>query len=95
MNIPDKVKIGGHILEVKITNDCDDIGYGEIGKTQLGMNIILINKNYPKSRQEETLLHEMIHNCLYDLEEEQNEAMVTRLGQLLYSIIVDNPDIFK
>lgn len=53
MQIPDKVKIGGHILDVVITNNCDNIDYNEIGKTTLAKNIIYINENYPKSRQEE------------------------------------------
>lgn len=94
MNIPDKVKIGGHMLDIKFTNNCDEIKFNEIGKTCLAKNIININSNYPKSRQEECLLHEIIHNCLYDLHEEQNEAMVERLGTMLYMIIKDNPGIF-
>ena len=95
MNIPKKVKVGGHILDVEFTNDCDKINYDEIGKTWVAKNIININSNYPKSRQEECLLHELIHNCLYDLQEEQDEAMVERLGTMLYAIIVDNPEIFE
>lgn len=94
MNIPEKVKIGGHTLEVIFTNDCDEIEYNAIGKTILGKNLIRINKNYPKSRQEECLLHEIIHNCLYDLKEEQDEAMVERLGTMLYQVIMDNHNMF-
>ena len=81
MNIPEKVKIGGHILDVIITNDCDCIAYNEIGRTCLAKNIIWINKNYPKSRQEEALLHEMVHNMLYELNEEQDEVLVERIGK--------------
>jgi len=95
VNIPKRVKIGGHLLDIEFTNDCSKIDYNEIGKTCLGKNIIKINKNYPKSRQEECLLHEIIHNCLFDLDEEQDESMVTRLGTMLYSIIKDNPKMFK
>ena len=95
LKIPDKVKIGGHNLDVTVTNNCDEIEYNTIGRTCLGKNVITLNKNYPQSRQEEALLHEIIHNCLYDLNEEQNEALIVRLGTLLYSVIKDNPDIFK
>jgi hypothetical protein len=95
MKIPDKVKIGGHTLAVIITNDCDNIAYNEIGKTCLAKNVIWLNKNYPKSRQEEALLHEMVHNMFYDLGEEQNEAIVERIGKYLYMSVIDNPEIFK
>ncbi|MGE5627820.1 MAG: hypothetical protein ACM3X7_06850 [Solirubrobacterales bacterium] len=95
MNIPEKIKIGGHILNVIVTNNCDEIEYNTIGRTCLAKNIITLNENYPQSRQEEALLHEIIHNCLYDLKEDQNEAFIERLGTLLYSVIKDNPDIFK
>lgn len=90
MQIPDKVKIGGHVLNVIITNDSDSIAYNEIGKTVLGKNVIYINSNYPQSRQEEALLHEMIHNCLFDLKEEQDEQMVERLGGYFYMVLKDN-----
>ena len=95
MNIPDKVKIGGHLLDVEFTNNCDDIEREIIGNTIIAKNIIRINTNYPKSRQEETLIHEIIHNCLYDLKEEQDEAMVERLGTMFYAVIKDNPKVFN
>lgn len=94
MKITDKVKVGGHTLDVIVTDNCDCIGYGEIGKTCLAKNVIWLNQNYPKSRQEEALLHEIIHNCLYDMNEEQNEQLVTRLGSVLYSVIKDNSEVF-
>lgn len=95
MNIPENVKIGGHTLKVVFTNDCDEIEYNVIGKTVLGKNLIRLNTNYPKSRQEECLLHEIIHNCLYDLKEEQDEAMVERLGTMLYQVLQDNPNLWE
>lgn len=95
MNIPKTVKIGGHILDIVFTNNCDEIEASNIGNTCLAKNIIKINSNYPKSRQEECLLHELIHNCLYDMHEEQDEALVERLGVMLYMIIKDNPGVFN
>ena len=95
MNIPATVKIGGHVLDVEFTNNCDDIEKETIGNTIIAKNIIRINTNYPKSRQEETLIHEIIHNCLYDLKEEQDEAMVERLGTMFYAVIKDNPKVFN
>jgi len=94
LNIPETVKIGGHYLTVEITNNNESIADDTIGRTQLGKNIIWLNSNYPKSRQEEALLHELIHNCLYDIQEEQDEKMVERLGAILYQVVVDNPKIF-
>lgn len=97
MTIPKSVKIGGHVLAVKHTNNCEDISDCEIGRTVLAKNVILLNENYPQSRQEEAFLHEVIHNCLYDIDhnQEQDEALVERLGTVLYMIVVDNPKIFE
>ena len=97
MNIPDTIKIGGHILKVIITNDGDLLESNEIGKTQLAKNVIYLNSNYPQSRQEEALLHEMVHNCFYDLDNTmtQDEKLVERIGVALYMILQDNPDVFK
>lgn len=95
MKIPNKIKVGGHVLDVIVTNDCDQVAYNEIGNTTLAKNTIYINKNYPKSRQEEALLHEIVHDIFYDISEEQNEELVERLGKYLYMVIKDNPELFK
>lgn len=94
MKIPTKVKVGGHIINVVVTTDGDNIEFNEIGKTLLAKDVIYLNGNYSHSRQSEALLHELIHNCFYDLREEQSEALVERLGVALYQIIVDNPEVF-
>lgn len=97
MNIPETVKIGGHILDVITTNNADYIECDTIGKTTLAKNVIYLNASYPLSRREEAFLHEMIHNCIYDLDHgaEQDEALVERLGTLLYAIVKDNPKVFS
>lgn len=94
MNIPDKIKVGGHWLDVIVTNDPAVIEHNQIGRTVLGKNTIWINSDYPQSRQEEALLHEVLHNCFFDIEEEQDEAMIERLGKIMYQVIVDNSSIF-
>ena len=95
MNIPKQIKIGGHYLDVNITNNNDYVADNQLGNTRLAKNVIHINANYPKSRQEEALIHEMLHNCLYDLDEEQDEKLITRLGTMIYMIIKDNPKMFQ
>jgi hypothetical protein len=90
MKIPKQVKVGGHILDVIITNDGDLVASDTIGTTVVAKNVIYLNSNYPQSRLEEALLHEIIHNCLFDLQEEQDEALVTRLGTMMYAVLEDN-----
>jgi hypothetical protein len=91
--IPKKIKIGGHVLNVEVTNDCDIIAANEIGITTIAKNIIYINKNFPLSRQQEALLHETIHNCFFDLNEEQDEELVVRLGTIFFQVLKDNPGL--
>ena len=95
MKIPKSVKVGGHILDVVQTNDCGVISSDCIGQTILAKNIIYLNESYPKSRLKEALLHEIVHNCFFDLQAEQNEALINRIGVMLYMLIMDNPKIFK
>ena len=95
MKIPKSVKVGGHILDVVQTTDCGVIGSDCIGQTILAKNIIYLNESYPKSRLKEALLHEIVHNCFFDLQAEQSEELINRIGVMLYMLIMDNPKIFK
>ena len=84
MEIPKKLKIGGHEYTVELVdpetldNDC--------GKMNPRRNLIQISSDMPQSQLEETLLHEIIHACNGGLPEET----VDGLAHSLYQVLKDN-----
>lgn len=95
MKIPNKVKIGGKVYEVHITNKLDmgNINYsGEICYQDLIIRIC------PQAQQkmEADFFHELVHGILSHLGYcEQDEKKVDELAQALYMVVQDNPEIFK
>jgi hypothetical protein len=55
MKIPKKLKIGGHVFQVKLTDDIDDCGNSDVAS-----NTLRINKKLPKDQQGATLVHEIM-----------------------------------
>lgn len=94
MKIPEKVKIGGKVYRVEITNKLDlgNVNYsGEIIYTDL---IIRICPN-AQAKMEADLIHEMIHGMLDFLGYcEHEEKKVDELANVLHMVILDNPEIF-
>lgn len=97
MEIPKKVKIGGHTLLINSdnkkfskNNNLDKF----CAKTYLGGDVILINRHsICKSQQEESFLHEVIHHILFHAgwnEECVNEPLVQSLASGLYQVLKDN-----
>lgn len=97
MNIPKKVKIGGHTLlvnsnskkfskENKLEEFC--------GRTYLGGDVILINRHsICRTQQEESFLHEVIHHILFHAglnNEAVDEVLVQSLASGLYAFLKDN-----
>lgn len=83
MKIPNKLKIGGHTVEVKLV---DNIEGGNLGLWDPKENLIVLDKTQPASQIEVTLIHEVLHavNILTDHEK------LEYLSQALYQVIVDN-----
>jgi hypothetical protein len=92
MNIPDKVKIGGHTWEVKTIHE-DEMQDNAI--TYFNSHTIKINGTKPKSRQESAFIHELIEviNFHYGINMEHQNIEI--LEETLYQVIIDNPNIFK
>lgn len=95
MRIPDKLKIGGKIYDVEITNKLSigSVNYsGEILYQDL---IIRICPSAP-GRMESDFIHEMIHGIFDHLGyTEHDEKKIDELANALYMVIQDNPEIFK
>lgn len=94
LDIPEKIKVGGHIIEVQVTEFRIqlDINDGEItdrnadGFWDPRFNRIYINPRLPKNQQGVTLIHEILHVIDSDLEHETVEY----IAQDIYQVIKDN-----
>lgn len=87
MVIPKILKIGGHYITVKVT---DDIPGDNCGQFDIKKNEMLINKNQKATQMEATLIHEILHAVNITLDEERIEF----ISQALYQVIKDNNLVF-
>lgn len=83
MKIPDKIKIGKHVIRIRSnTPDEDDEWIGRLDRKKLSIDL---NPNYPRSIQEEALIHELLHitDIIYGLG--LTEHQITVLAERIYS----------
>ena len=86
MVLPKRLKIGGHIIKIKIVS-ANDIPENESpGFWSIDENIIYIEDKLPQSQQEVSLIHEILHvfNAVSDHEK------LEFLAQALYQVLKDN-----
>ena len=90
MDIPSKIKIGGH--EIKIVEIIDLDNLDNVGRWVKTKNEIQIEKNQSQSQKESTLLHEIIEaiNDLYELDLNKDYHKITTLETALYQVLKDN-----
>lgn len=93
MKIPDKIKIGGHWINIILANE-NDQGYDKSGSRYGWTNKIIIQENMTPSKQESTLLHEIIHEIDWQMGIALEEKQVETLAESLYQVMVDN-DLLK
>lgn len=90
MEIPKQLKIGVHLVEIKVLPKVF-IPEEECGSFDFDTNTIIIDENLPLDRQWETLLHEIFHaiNSTYgsDLTE---HAIIDFWAVALYQILKEN-----
>jgi len=88
MDIKNRLKIGGHEYTVEFTEaeNMDD----SCGETDRHKNRIRICETDPRSQQEETVLHEILHALNSGLKEE----VIDGLAVGLYQVLKDN-DMLK
>lgn len=84
MNVPEVIKIGGHIYTVLLV-DGEELN-GDCGEMNATRSIIRIRKDMPQSQIEETLLHEVLHAINSGLSEET----VGFLSSAIYQVLKDN-----
>ncbi len=98
MIIPDRLKVGGHVVRIVKTDDMP-IMSGNMGQSWNAYNSIKINTHYPESQQAETLMHEILHHVMTNLgyfykKDDSNaihsEQTVEALAQGLFQVLRDN-----
>lgn len=94
MNIPKKIKIGGKVYTVEITNKLD-LGNVNVSAEILYNDLIIRVSPQAQGKMEADFIHELIHGIFDHLGyREHDEKRVDELAQALYMVIVDNPDLF-
>lgn len=90
MMIPNKLKIGGHVYSIVMTED-DDILDGATGCMQEQEATIWIDSRMPKSIQESTLIHEVLHATATTLgDTDLGHALIDSISEQLYQVLSDN-----
>lgn len=94
MNIPNKIKIGGHIYTVNYTEnlarDRDRIGESCADKLSID-----IDKSLPQSMKESVFIHEILEqfNFVYNVGLEHKQ--IYDLETAIYALVKDNPSVFN
>ena len=84
MKIPNKLKIGGHIIKIvekegfNANSDC--------GEFLIEKNTITIRKDMPQDQKEATLIHEIFHVCNSTLD----HTLLDSLAEQFYQVLKDN-----
>lgn len=90
----DNIKVGGidYIVIYTDLSAYDSNDSYRMGNTHEAKAIIEIRKEMPKQRQEQVLIHEMVHAMFYEIgiEMEDDEDIVNRVGLVLHQVLKDN-----
>lgn len=100
MALPKKVKIGGIDFDVKLVPpESKELDYKRNWGTILnGECVIYIDKELPEQKQQQVLVHEILHGIFdyLELPEEINiEENILKIGRVLHQVLKDNKIIFK
>ena len=87
--IPKGFQILGHTIKVNITDNIPEGSVGEWKGNQQTISIRPASKDFPKSLQEQTFWHEVMH-CIFSMlsydEYDKDEQLVDRISQCLHQI---------
>lgn len=95
MNIPEKVKILFKTYDVQQEKNLHDMEGDLYGQIHYLPERIILNEDSTEEQKKATLIHELIHGLdeayIIGLKEKQ----VEKLGNALYMLIRNNPEMFK
>jgi len=84
MKIPKKLKIGGHVVKVKLLERLD--GDGEFDTQS---NVIFIDSRLSQSQKEETLIHEILGFQNPSLHSD-NHGLLQAIAHSIYQVLSEN-----
>lgn len=95
MKIPEKIKVLYKDYTVEETVNLHDNGRDLYGQIHYLPEKILLNADAKEEQKKSTLLHELVHAMdeIYNIE--LNENQVDKLGNALYMLQKDNPELFE
>ena len=94
MKIPEKIKIGGKVYTVEITNKMD-LGINNVSAEIIYSDLVIRVSPQAQGKMEADFLHEVTHGILEHLGyKDHDEKRVDELAQALYMVIQDNPEMF-
>ncbi len=88
MEIPQTIKIGGHLITVKEVEDLDN--EDNMGRWIIDKNEIQIEKNMPQSQKETTLIHEILEAIVGMNDLKLEHRIISLLETSLYQVLKDN-----
>ena len=93
MKLPDKLKIGGHVVDVRVVSSREMPE--KLGESTEMLNIIRVWDGLPESQTTAIFLHEVVEriNSQYELKMEHRQ--ITGLAEALFQILRDNYLDFK
>lgn len=99
MTIPNKIKVGGFVYDVKRRTDAfvGSDGTALDGEHSFADKVITIGGNGCKEYQDLIFLHEVCHAIIeaYVSPKNHDELFVEQFSKGLYQVIVDNPELLK
>lgn len=94
MGLPEKIKIGGFIINVEEIENLI-VKRNNLGEYSPTTNKISIDKSVTEQQKEETLLHEIMEaiNCIYDID--LNHHQISIIATVLHQVLKDNELVIK
>lgn len=94
MKIPNKVKIGGKVYDVEITDKLT-LGSANYSGEIVYPDLVIRICPAAKGKMEADFLHELLHGIFDHLGySEHDEKKIDELANALYMVIQDNPEMF-
>lgn len=91
MNIPKKLKVGGHEYIVEITKSYEESkGHENWGRTNHAKLKIYIDQELSETKKEETFIHELLHAVDNLMGNNLKEGQVEKIANGLYAVLKDN-----
>ena len=95
MQIPKRIKIGGKVYEVEITDKLW-LGAANVSAEIDYTDLVIRVSNAARGKMEADFLHEVVHGIADAMGyRNHNEREIDAMAQMLYQIIQDNPEMFQ